>query len=374
VHSASSQSSVNIVSTGNLDVASLSRKCWTKHFITSRARENPYDMFELAGKKITELNASVTQQYVFGGCKYYDAGIKAIEKSCGHIKWPITWIQGDGCNGEDLTGTQIYAISGGDCKPVIYKGKAVGTVYEDDDAKYCLLGGLIPSDITSSREVQTREVFEIMEDILAAEGMQFTNVVRTWMYLSELLGWYDDFNSVRTKFFNERGVFDGIVPASTGIGVGNPAGAALITDLFAVKPKTDKVKIEEVESPLQCSATDYKSSFSRAVEVALPDHRTIYLSGTASIEPGGKTVHLDDTEKQIKLTMEVTEALLAAKDMGWQDVARGIAYFKDIKEAPMFTQYCKEHNLPKMPFVLSHSDVCRDDLLFEIELDAIKQV
>lgn len=331
-------------------------------------------MFDRLGEVISDTSASITQQYVFGGCRYYDEGIRAIEKTCGKIDWPVTWIQGDGCTGEDLTGTQAYAISGGNCEPVICKGKVVGTIYEDQDARYCLLGDLIPTDITASRATQTREVFEMMEDILATVGMDFSNVVRTWMYLSELLDWYDEFNRVRTKFFDERGVFDGIVPASTGIGVGNPAGAALVTDLFAVKPKTDRVKIEEVESPLQCSATDYKSSFSRAVQVSLPDHRAIYLSGTASIEPGGKTVHLDDTEKQIKLTMEVTQALLRAKDMDWQDTVRGIAYFKDIREAPLFEKYCKQNNLPKMPFVLSHSDVCRHDLLFEIELDAIKQV
>lgn len=374
MNSASGQSSVSFVSTNNLDVASLARPCCTKHFVTVHAGETPYDMFERLGKVIGDAKSTIIQQYVFGGCKYYDGGIEAIEKSCGKINWPITWIEGDGCTGEDLTGTQVYAISGVNCKPVTYKGKVVGTVYEDQDAQYCILGDLIPFDITVSRANQAREVFEIMEDILATVGMDFSNVVRTWMYLSELLDWYDEFNQVRTKFFDERGVFDGIVPASTGIGVGNPAGAALVTDLFAVKAKTDRVKIEEVESPLQCSATDYKSSFSRAVQVSLPDHRTIYLSGTASIEPSGKTVHPDDTEKQIKLTMEVTQALLRAKDMDWEDTVRGIAYFKDIKEAPLFEKYCKQNNLPKIPFVLSHSDICRDDLLFEIELDAIKQI
>ena len=45
---------------------------------------------------------------------------------------------------------------------------------------------------------------------------------------------------------------------------------------------------------------------------------------------------------------------------------------KDIGDAPLFKKYCKDNGLPRVPFALSHSDVCRDDLLFEIELDAIK--
>jgi enamine deaminase RidA (YjgF/YER057c/UK114 family) len=366
--------SVKIVSSEGLDVASLSRGCCSKHFITSHAGSDQYDMFTRLGKYVSDNKLGIVQQYVFGGCQHYDDGMKAIEKACGEINWPITWLQGDGCTGEDLTATQAYAVSGNCYKPLVFDGKVVGAVYEDADAQYCLIGDLLPDDIKASREEQTRNVFEKMDAVLKTVGMDFSNVVRTWMYLEELLKWYDEFNAVRTQFFEEHGVFDNLVPASTGIGVANPAGAALVTDLFAVKPKTDRVKIFEVESPLQCSATDYRSSFSRAVEVALPDHRSIYVSGTASIEPGGKTVHLDDVKKQIDLTMEVAEAILKGRDMGWEDTVRGIAYFKDIKNAHLFTEYCNKHNLPKMPFALSHSDVCRDDLLFEIELDAVKAV
>lgn len=372
--SSKESASVKIVSTDGMDVASLSRACCSKHLVTSHAGSNPYEMFDRLGEYVRANNAGIIQQYVFGGTKHYEHGIKAIEKACGEIKWPITWIQGDGCTGENLTATQAYAIAGDCYKPIVFEGKIVGAVYEDEDAEYCLLGDLLPDDVTASREEQTRNVFEKMDRILKTIGMDFLNVVRTWIYLEKLLDWYDEFNVVRTQFFEDFNVFDHLVPASTGIGVANHAGAALVTDLFAVKPKTDRIKISKVESPLQCSATDYRSSFSRAVEVALPDHRSIYVSGTASIEPGGKTAHLDDVKKQIDLTMEVAEAILKGRDMGWENTVRGIAYFKDIKNAHLFTEYCTKHNLPKMPFALSHSDVCRDDLLFEIELDAIKSI
>ena len=370
--SSKESASVKIVSTDGMDVASLSRACYSKHLVTAHVDSNPYEMFDRLGKYVRANNADIIQQYVFGGTKHYAPGMKAIEKACGDIKWPITWIQGDGCTGEELTATQAYAIAGDCYKPLVFEGKIVGAVYEDEDAEYCLIGDLLPDDVTASREEQTRNVFEKMDRILQTADMDFLNVVRTWIYLEKLLDWYDEFNVVRTQFFEDFNVFDHLVPASTGIGVANPAGAALVTDLFAVKPKTDHVKISKVESPLQCSATDYRSSFSRAVEVALPDHRSIYVSGTASIEPGGKTAHLGDVKKQIDLTMEVAEAILKGRDMGWEDTVRGIAYFKDIKNAHLFTEYCTKHNLPKMPFALSHSDVCRDNLLFEIELDAIK--
>ena len=181
----------------------------------------------------------------------------------------------------------------------------------------------------------------------------------------------DDFNAVRNKFFREINAYNGVLPASTGIGAGNPAETALIADLFAIKPKTDKIRIAAVPSPLQCPALDYKSSFSRAVEVTLPDHRRLYVSGTASIESGGKTAHAGDVEKQIALTMEVVKAILESRRMDFSDVSRAVGYFKDIKNAPLFAEYCRQNNLPPLPIATAHADICRDNLLYEVEVDAV---
>ncbi len=368
------ETSVDKFSTDGLDAAVLTRPCCKTYFLTAHtdSGESPFIMFERLGAFAKQHDAKIIQQHVFGGCQFHEPGMEILQKICGQVKWPVSWIQGDKCSGEHLTATQAYAISGQCYEPVVYKGQTVGALYEDDDARYCLLGDLRPDDTTLTNGAQARVVFEKMEDVLATVGMDFSHVVRTWLYLNDLLSWYDELNAVRTKFFDERGVFDGVVPASTGIGVCNPAKSALITDLYAVQPRTDRVKIEAVKSPLQCSAEDYKSSFSRAVEVTLPDCRAIYISGTASIAPGGETLHSNDSEKQIALTMEVAEAILESRNMSLADTVRGIAYFKDIADAPLLTKYCREKNLPQMPFAISHSDICRDDLLFEIELDAVK--
>ena len=365
---------VDKFSTKDLDVAVLNRQCCKKYFLTAHAGsgESPYAMFERLGEYVKQHDAKIIQQHVFGGCQFHEPGMEILQKTCGEIKWPVSWIQGDACSGEHLTATQAYAVSGSCHRPVVYKGQTVGALYEDDDARYCLLGDLQPDEITLSNGVQTRAVFEKMEAVLESVGMDFSHVVRTWLYLNDLLSWYDELNAVRTQFFQERGIFDGLVPASTGIGVCNPSKSALVTDLFAVQPKTDRVKVEAAQSPLQCSAEDYRSSFSRAVEVALPDHRTLYISGTASIAPDGETLHIGDAEKQIALTMEVAEAILKSRNMSYADTVRGIAYFKDIADVPLLAKYGKENNLPQLPFAVSHSDVCRDDLLFEIELDAVK--
>lgn len=263
------------------------------------------------------------------------------------------------------------AVSGVNVDPLKIDGKTVGSYYEDDDGEYCYLGNIHTDDLTGNNADHARLAYEKMLDNLQAVGMDFSNVFRMWNYLDKLLDWYGDFNDMRTAFFNQHDVFNHIIPAGTGIGAENPSGAAYVGDLMAVKSKNAS-KAFAVASPLQCPAVDYKSSFSRAVELDLSDHRYLSISGTASIEPGGKTVHQDDVPGQIDLTMQVVDAILKSRDMNWEDTVKAIAYFSDIKDAPHFTDYLQKHNLPQLPVATSHAVVCRDDLLFEIELEAVK--
>jgi enamine deaminase RidA (YjgF/YER057c/UK114 family) len=122
---------------------------------------------------------------------------------------------------------------------------------------------------------------------------------------------------------------------------------------------------------MQCEALDYKSSFSRAILVTAPDHERMYVSGTASIAPDGRTVHLNDTAKQIELTMKVAEALIHNGGMSWNNTVRAIAYFKDGSEYGLLDDYFNAAGI-SLPHIKIEADICRDNLLFEIELDLLK--
>jgi enamine deaminase RidA (YjgF/YER057c/UK114 family) len=353
----------------NLQIVEFPHDGVKAYFITAQAtEENMHEVFDRVSVEMAEKDAKIAFQYLFGGRKFHPKAVSAIEK----LDWPLTLLHGDACSGSTITGTQFIALSGAQLNPLMDGDRMVGNWYDTDDARYCLLGDIRADDLSLSREDQAQVVFEKMESLLRQADMEFTDIARTWLYLNDLLEWYDEFNVVRTKFFNERGTFDKMVPASTGIGAGSAAGEAMVCALLAVKPKNDNVKVFAVPSPLQCPAIDYKSSFARAVEIDQPGSRLLTISGTASIEPGGDTIHLGDTEKQIKLTMEVVHAILTSRDMDWEDTSRAIAYFKDIEEAHLLEKYCLENNLPELPVAISHADVCRHDLLFEIELDAVK--
>jgi len=356
-----------------IDVMSLERSDLKELFITVNpdANEELSALINQLAQYLQEQDAKVVKMDIFGANDAFIECKKSMEKGFGQIDWPITYIEGDTCFGKKVAGIQIQSVSGVPVKTIYLNAYPIGRIFEDQFAKYCILGNIHPDNVSTSKEEQARQTFENMEKGLKLAGMDIKNIVRTWFFNKDILDWYKEFNSVRTKFYREKGIFDGLLPASTGIGGNNPAHAAIIAGAIAMQAKADNVILKEVPSPLQCPACDYRSSFSRAVKVSMPDHCRVFISGTASIDPEGKTVHIGNINAQIALTLEVVEAILKSLGMSYSDVTRANAYFKHTKDAPAFKSYCEKYGLPAARVVAAQNDICRDELLFEIEVDAI---
>jgi hypothetical protein len=70
--------------------------------------------------------------------------------------------------------------------------------------------------------------------------------------------------------------------------------------------------------------------------------------------------------------MQVVEAILRRQGMDWGDVTRAIAYFKHARAATAWGRLCQSRRLLPLPAVVVKNDICRDDLLFEFETDAVR--
>lgn len=315
-----------------------------------------------------KLKAVILNQFIFADKSKYLASFKNLVSACA----PVVCLVHAVPVRKGIFSAQAIALSGiRNVEPVKDNGRQIGFVYEDDYARYCFLGNVFAQNINASRPEQAGMVFESFENAMARHGFKFTETVRTWFFNDHILDWYGEFNKVRTSFFNKTGILEKIIPASTGIGAGNPYGAALTGNLFAVQPKDGQVKIQAVPSPMQESALNYKSSFSRAIELEYPTHRSLLISGTASISKDGETVFPDDVVSQIDLTMRVAEALLQSRKMDWKNIFRGRVYCNHPDYLKYFEEYCRKHKISSSNLAVAFTDMCRDTLLFEIELDAL---
>jgi enamine deaminase RidA (YjgF/YER057c/UK114 family) len=280
-------------------------------------------------------------------------------------------VEGAACGDSPIAGIQVHAFTG-DVERIEHNGHIVGSVFTDGGARQCFVGGLMSTDKTHARAEQTRQTLEDLQTILTQAGFALGDTVRTWFFLENILSWYDDFNQARTKIYSGIKFRTGSLPASTGVGASNSAGSALALAALAFRPLEKSSYAEEVASPLQCPAPAYGSSFSRAMELPTNTGRRLHISGTASIAPGGKTLWVGDVRKQVELTMDVVGEILRSRGFTFADLTRATAYFRHMTDAGVFAQWLKKNRLTQIPVVSAQCDVCRDDLLFELEAEAEK--
>jgi enamine deaminase RidA (YjgF/YER057c/UK114 family) len=341
---------------------------------TPLAGEGLAPMMARVGRHLRQLPWRAVGMTVFTGATGSERREELLRAAFGAVEWPVTWLQTDDDSCDGPAGVEVHAVNGPEVRTIRLRTRTVGCAWEDAAARHCELGDLRDEQTAHSPLVQTRQVLEDMAAALRQANMEFRHVYRTWFRNRDILGWYGDFNRVRTEFFSRTRVFDGLLPASTGIGAANSGGAALVCGLWAMHPKAPDIEARAMDSPLQGSATKYGSSFSRAVEVDLGDHRRLTISGTASIAPAGETLHVGDVAAQVELTMRVVRAILNSRGMDWAQVTRGVAYFRQSTDRGSYLRWCQANNVKNMPVIVSHHTLCRDDLLYETEIDAVADV
>ena len=119
------------------------------------------------------------------------------------------------------------------------------------------------------------------------------------------------------------------------------------------------------------------SSFSRGMRIDLNGITILLISGTASIDEHGVSVHIGDFRAQMKRTFENITALLASEGCTWHDIVRTSCYLRDIdRDYEAFneerTDFFKQQGLDPLPASTGiQAKLCRPELLVEIEAIAM---
>jgi enamine deaminase RidA (YjgF/YER057c/UK114 family) len=317
-------------------------------------------------------HASIVRQEIFCASSMQSEIARALRDTLGPLRWPVLWIDGAAADGSLLAGIHTMAVADRPVESIEIDGEIVGSTFTDDGARHVVLAGLHPDDTEAPKPMQARQAFENLETALQQSDMTCADLMRTWLFLDDILAWYAPFNEVRTEFYRQRHVPGIVLPASTGIGLGNPSGSALVAGAWAARGLDGAFTAREIPSPLQGPPKAYGSRFARAAEITSGGLRRVFISGTASIARDGLSAHQGDMRGQVDWTMKVVHEILASRDMSFADATRVTAYIKHPQDAPVFDAWLGDHGLLALPFVVvAPATVCRDELLFEIELDAM---
>jgi len=212
---------------------------------------------------------------------------------------------------------------------------------------------------------ETFSMFESAGALLEKEGMDFRDVMRTWIYLRNMEADYAEFNRARRDYFRREGIDQR--PASTGI-QGSPSGADhnLTMGFYACKSE-GPVGTEVMHTPTLNEAWQYGSDFSRGLKVVEANRIALYISGTASVDEEGRTVHLGDLDAQARRMIRNISTLLQGQAAGLDNLVSAVTYVKRAHDAARMRQILADYGLMNIPNAVVHAEVCRPDLLCEME-------
>jgi enamine deaminase RidA (YjgF/YER057c/UK114 family) len=267
--------------------------------------------------------------------------------------------------------------------------------------------------------------FERMQEVLASQGFDYDQVFRTWLYLGNIVGpegdtqRYKELNRARADFYKGMrfvadkvppGLDHLVYPASTGIGTSCSSMSAvcmrrdaaarsgedatpeqfkycpgcvdIVMSCIAIGGHEEDLVLVPLENPDQTAAFDYGADysprspkFSRAMAVTTRDYAITFISGTASITDS-ESRFIGDIEGQTRQTLDNMEALVTQENFRrhgmpghggtLNDLALVRVYIKR-EEDYAKTRAIVESRLGELPTVYAAADVCRPELLVEME-------
>jgi enamine deaminase RidA (YjgF/YER057c/UK114 family) len=216
---------------------------------------------------------------------------------------------------------------------------------------------------------QALHMFDVAERLLEQCGMTFRDVLRTWICLRDIDRDYDALNAARREFFRRRGIERR--PASTGVqGIPFPDRHDCAISLYAVR-SSRPLTVATMSTPTLNEAWSYGADFSRGLRVVDANKVGLYVSGTASIDEAGRTVHAGDFGAQVDRMLHNIAFLLAQQGATFANLVSGVTYLKRPSDAAALRSICRQRGFDGFPCAVVEARLCRPELLCEAEAVAL---
>ncbi len=249
--------------------------------------------------------------------------------------------------------------------------------------------GFVQSRVKSSYRIQAEESFLAMRQLLATRKFHIGSVIRQWNYIEDILGadegkqHYQEFNDVRAGFYGNAFESAGY-PAATGIGT---TGGGIMLEFIAMD--SDEAITKPLNNPNQVAAhryspevlvgkaTIHKSTprFERARYLETFGKKMVFISGTAAIV-GEHTTGINNPAEQTRATIRNIQQMYSKEVLedvnGFLQAKYGHArvYIKNPEDFESIQRICKMY-YGDLPIVYIMADICRNELLVEIEGEVI---
>ena len=330
---------------------------------------------------LTRLSPADLPDAAKAGCVLGGAGL-GLALPAGVPAWPeqriLAPLTGSTATDQHELWRSAVSCTAGNSQGIAWR-RAGGVLYgviELAEADFAGAGAGARSPLQAASQEAYARIFRLLD----AQG--FPHLWRVWNYFADINGEshglerYCQFNIGRQDAFlacARRAT--GNVPAACAIGLAG--GPLSIAFMAGEQPAT------AIENPRQISAYDYPAdygprspTFSRAALAALPGQEILFVSGTASIV-GHRTVHAGDAAAQCREVLANIDAVIAAANRQCRSAAYALddlsyrVYVRHAADLCRVREALAERLGATADIVCLLADICRADLLLEIEATAI---
>ncbi|MEV5576838.1 FkbO/Hyg5 family chorismatase [Spirillospora sp. NPDC052269] len=214
-----------------------------------------------------------------------------------------------------------------------------------------------------------------------AYGLGYRRLFRVWHYISRLnepnasgLEVYREFCVGRARALERHGLTHDM-PAATVVGA---HGGGIVLYFLACR----SARRVNIDNPRQVPPYHYPGrygprspNFARATHLSPDSGEQLYLSGTAGIL-GHRTMHVGDVEAQCRLALENMAFLIGSRNLSVHGLGLG-ATLGDLRNVKVYVRHradiervqriCREALSPAADIAFVNVDICRSDLLVELE-------
>ena len=270
----------------------------------------------------------------------------------------------------------VHAVEG-DFKEFVYINKdkkVVGVYFISKNLEFLSLSNVSDAAKTKRKNfgVEVQSVYKKIDQVMSKFRFQQSAIYRFWNYIENISLNYRDFNLSRNRYYKKHNITQ--YPAATGIEASLLGSARICIGVEAMKPlKKGNITTKIVTSDMQSEAWSYGPKFSRAMRVRFPKDGVtkLYVSGTSSIDREGKSIAERNYDKNVLHVLTSVEHLLTKNNMTLECLLSSSVYCKNTKILKTFKRLydVKKWTFPYNPVI---TNICRNDLLFEMECVAVK--
>ncbi len=357
-------------------------------------RDQVRDALEAVAEVMEDEDASgaVVQQAVFvGDSKCIPACRQIVREFYGRDLPATNYVVQPPCNGKSLA-IEAMGLGHGRDKAKIERISDQVVIVKHDGVAFTYANQAVPR--TSAKGVYEKTICAYQQLRRLLPDFRLGRILRLWLHLGGIVDddgpvqRYKELNRARAEVYqNVRFMSDRLpqesrglaYPASTGIGTSSRSLSLSALAFFSDKESITAVPLE---NPRQTAAYSYSKSysptspkFSRGLALCWDDETRLFISGTASIT-NSESRHPEDAVAQTHETFENIKVLISEDNLSRHQLpGRGTSlaglavarvYIKQLEDYDSVRKVC-EDRLGRIPVSYVVADVCRPDLLVEVE-------